>query len=394
MRFLVANHLRLGAVPGDIPDQAATDHSAHSTRAAWLRVIDRAVQDRVHAVFLTGEIISSTNPGLEPFGPLIDGLTHLQQADIPVVVIADGRFTPEIAQRFGFERAVQFLDDHLDWDPFISTSRDARDGPVIHIIPASLAESTETPVPHPVTLTEIDQPQSIWILTDPLQPDALQGEHALVIEPGSVAPLSPYESGTHGVWLVDTEAFDATLVSMAGLEYAAIAIDMTTAQSVDDAERIIAQALIAAADETLANGNASTLVVYGTLTGATHLYPVLADLATELEHTLILEHAGVTVAIARIENDATPTIDLEPLIGRPDPVGEVARLLHALGTGDDLTESQSQLVSAVEQKLLAVTHARVFGAIVDTPLSADAPTLLQRQAWATLDTMVRQRGID
>lgn len=394
MRFLVANHLRLGATPGDIPDHAGADPSAFSTRAAWLRVVDRAVQVDVHAVFLTGEIIASSNPGMEPFGPLIDGVSRLQQAEIPVIAIADGRVTPETARRFGLDPAVQFLSDRLDWDPPISTGREPVNGLSVHIIPAVLAESADAPVDRPVTQAEIDHPQSIWILTDALQPDALQGEHALVIEPGSVVPLSSDETGTHGAWLVDTDAFDATLLPLTSLEYAAIAIDIEPAQSVEDVERIIAQALIAAADRTNAEGNAQTLVVHCTLVGQTRLYAALADIASELQRTLTLDHAGITIAISRIEIDATPKIDLEPLVGRPDPVGEVARLLQALSTGDELTHPQAQLVTAVEQKLLAVTHARVFGAIVDTPLSAAAHTLIQRQAWATLDTMVRQRGID
>lgn len=394
MRFLVVNHLRLGAMPGDIPDLAGTDSTAHSTRGSWQRAIDYALRSNVHAVFLTGEIISPTNPGLEPFGPLIDGIIRLEQAHIPIVAIADGRFTPDIARRFKLAEAVQFLDDRLDWDPPIVASREVGAGPCIHIIAASLAESTDAPVHRPITLAEIDEPQSIWILTDALLPDVFRGEHALVIEPGAAAPLTLHEIGSHGGWLVDTEAFDATLVPLASLEYAAIAIDVHPAQNVEDVERIIAQALIAAADHIDANAGVTTLVVQCTLTGVTHLYPALADIGNELKRTLMLDHARITIVISHIDNDATPNIDLGPLIGRPDPVGEVARLLHALSTGEELSPSHARLAEEVEQKLLAVTHARVFGAIVDTPLSTDAHTLLQRQAWATLDTMVRQRGID
>lgn len=391
MRFLVVNHPRLGAAPGGVPEHFPIDTPAFSTRAAWLRAVDHAVHHRVHAVFLTGEIISTTNPGLEPYGPLADGIAQLRQAEIPVVAVSDGRLTPAVAQRLRLDDAVQFLDGRLAWDPPITSSRVAIEGPSVHVIAASLAESADVPVPNPVTLDELDQAGAIWILTDALQPDEFRSKHSLVIEPGSVAPLAFIETGTHGAWLVDTEAFEAALIPLAGLEFAAIVIDVSAGQNAEDIERIIAQALVAAADDVHV---ASHLAVHCTLTGTTGAYADLADIASELQRSLVLEHEGVSIAISGIDIDATPQIDLEPLIDRPDPVGEVARLLHALSSGDDLTDAQSQLVIAVEQKLLAVSHARVFGSIVDTPLAADAQTLLQRSAWTALDTLVRQRGID
>jgi hypothetical protein len=390
MRFLVANHLRLGAAPGGFPEHFPSDSQTFSTRVAWSRAVAQAIERGVHALFLTGEIVSTTNPGLEPLGPLADGIAQLREANIPIVVVSDGRFTPSVARHLHVGDSVHFLDDLLDWTPAITTHREAVDGPGIHVVAASLAESTDVPVNNPITLEEMDRPGSIWILTDALQPDDIRSDHALVIEPGSIAPLAPSEIGTHGAWLVDTDAMEAELLPLANLEFAAIAIDVSDAHNVEDVERIIAQAVIAAAENV---PSASHLVVHCTLTGATHVYAALADIATDLQRTLSLEHQGVTIAISGIDIEATPLIDLEPLIGRPDPVGEIARLLHALSSSSDLTEAHTQLLDAVEQKLLAVTHARVFGSIVDAPL-ADAHTLLQRSAWAALDTMVRQRGID
>ncbi len=391
MRFLVANHLRLGATPGGLPEQFPTDSQAFSTRAAWFRAVEKAVDHQAHAVVLTGEIVSSHNPGLEPLGPLADGIAHLREANIPVVVVSDGQFTPAVAQRLHIDEGVHFLDDVLHWNPPFTTRREASGEPTIHIVAASLAESADVPVAKPITLDEMDQEGAIWILTDALQPDDIRTRHALVIEPGSVAPLAASEIGTHGAWLVDTDTCEAELLPLASLEFAAIAIDMSAAHTVEDVERIIAQALVAAADDVPV---ASHLVAHCTLTGATGIYTALADIATDLQQTLALVHEGITIAISGIDIDATPLIDLEPLLGRPDPVGELARLLRALAGDEPFTDAQTHLLEDVEQKLLAVTHARVFGPIVDVPLTTDAPTLLQRSAWAALDTMVRQRGID
>ena len=390
MRFLAINHPRLGASPGGIPDHLVTDRTAFSTRNAWFRAIDHAVQEQVHAVILTGEIIASSNRSLEPFGPLQDGISQLQQANIPVVAVSDGILTPATARRFDLDQAMVFLEDQLEWDPPITTSTNHIEGPSIHIVAARLAESTETPVPDPITLDDMDHPGSIWLLTSSRQPDSMEGDHALVIEAGALAPLNGHETGDHGAWLVDTNTPEATLVPLANLEYASTAIDVSPANNLDDVERMISQELIALAD----GSTAATLLVDATLTGATRLYPALADISSELQQSLSVEHEGISIALTRIAIDATPDIDLEPLVGRPDPVGEVARLLLALSTGNEMTEAQSALITAVDQKLLAVSHARVFGSIIDTTADADATTLLQRQAWAALDMMVRQRGID
>ncbi len=139
---------------------------------------------------------------------------------------------------------------------------------------------------------------------------------------------------------------------------------------------------------------AQTLLVDVTLSGATRLYAALADTASELENMLVIEHDGMTIGINSIEIDATPLIDLEPLLNRPDPVGELARLITALDSGEQVSEAHSRLITATEQKLLAISHARVFGSILDREPQTDAPTLLRRQGWATLDALVRQRGID
>lgn len=395
MRFLTVNHLRLGSAPRGIPAHVAADNRAYSTRATWQRAVALALREQVHAVLLSGQTLSPTNAGLEPWGPLVDGLAELQRTGIPVVAIAEGEFTPSNLARFAPADTVQWLDGTLDWEPTFTTGMDVIDAPAVHIVAGSFAQDPDAPVGNPVTLQQIDQPDSIWILTDSIQPDLITGEHALVIEPGSAAPLSATETGRHGAWLIDTDSLDAQLLPLASLEFASVDIDISEAEDLDNLERIITTTLVEIATEARNDGSiANTLLADVTLTGRSRLYPALADTADELQRMLVIEHDGMSIAISRISIDATPMIDLEPLLNRPDPVGEVARLIYTLASGDELTEAQSRLVTATEQKLLSVSHARVFGSILDTEPDTDGPTLLRRQGWATLDALVRQRGID
>lgn len=395
MRFLSINHLRLGSAPGGIPLHLATDTRAYSSRIVWQRAVAMAQQHGVQAVLLSGQTLSPTNSGLEPWGPLIDGLAELRRAEITVIAIAEGEFTPVNLARFAPEDSVHWLDDTLEWEPLFTTSLDPFNSPTVHVVPGSFAQSPEAPVHNPVTLQQIDQRDSIWLLTDAWQPDQISGEHALIIEPGSPVALSGRETGRHGAWMIDTEAREAQLIPLASLEFVSIDADISDAADLDDLERVISAALVNAATAARNDGSiADTLLADITITGSSQLYPELANTAEELQRMLVIEHDDMKIAISRVSIDATPRIELEPLLSRPDPVGEVARLINALATGDELSEAQSRLLTAVEQKLLSVSHARVFGSILDLEPDADAPTLLRRQGWVTLDALVRQRGID
>lgn len=395
MRFLSVNHLRLGSAPAGIPAHSGTKASAFSTASVWQRAVNLAIRENVHAVLLSGEIISPRNTGLEPWGPLLDGLTELHRAGIPTIAVENGEFSTANLARFTTIESVHWLTDTLDWDPAFTTNITPRDTPTVHVFAGSLAESNNAPAKNPVTLEQIDHPDSIWILTVPLQPDQIDAEHALVIEPGSTSPLAPSETGTHGAWLIDTDIREARLLSLANIEFASVDIDISSADDLDTLERLITSGLVAAADAARNHGSiAEVLVVDATLTGNSRLYPALADTADELQRMLQIEHQGMSITLDNVAIDAAPQIDLGPLLNRPDPVGEIARLINALDTGDALTETQSRLVHSTEQQVLAVTHARVFGSILDFEPELDAATLLRRQGWATLDALVRQRGID
>ena len=395
MRFLSLNHLRLGRAPAGIPTDVASDRLAFSSRAVWQRAVALAMREHVHAVLLTGETISHANSGLEPWGPLIDGIVDLERAGIPIITTEHGEFTAENLERFTPTDAVHWLNETLNWNPVFTTTTDPLDNGAVHIVAGALAESLDSPVKNPITLDQIDRPDSIWILTDSVHPDLVAGEYALVVEPGSASALTARETGRHGAWLIDTELRHAELFPLAGLEYAAIDIDISDAETLEHLEQIIGSTLVDLVDAARSDGSvAETMVVDATLVGASKLYPALSTTAEELQTMLRIEHSNMTIALSRTSIDATPQIDLEPLLIRPDPVGEVARLIQALDTGDALSEAQARLLNATEQKLLAISHARVFGSILDMETDMDAFTLLRRQGWATLDALVRQRGID
>src|SRR5699024_9825870 len=176
MRFLSVNNLQLGRSPGGIPAHIATDSRPFSTRIVWQRAVTLAVQEGVHAVLLSGQTLSPANTGPEPWGPLTDGLAELQQAGIPVIAVEHAQFTPHNLAQFTNSEAVHWLDDSLDWEPIFTTSMVTSDEPTVHVIDGTLAESSDAPVENPVTLEQVDHPESIWLLTASHHADAVEAE--------------------------------------------------------------------------------------------------------------------------------------------------------------------------------------------------------------------------
>ncbi len=88
-------------------------------------------------------------------------------------------------------------------------------------------------------------------------------------------------------------------------------------------------------------------------------------------------------------------------MGRPDPVGEIARLLTALDAGDDenpvrLSPAQRDLLRRTMTRLRAAHRSRVFTAIGGDPEPAlgAARTHLRREGWTLLDALIQQRGME
>ena len=110
-----------------------------------------------------------------------------------------------------------------------------------------------------------------------------------------------------------------------------------------------------------------------------------------------IQHEGVVAAITAVEIDTTPDIDLEPLLGRPDPVGELARLLRALDPdAGERAPAHDVLVQKAATRLQAVHRARVFASVASDPEPGPemARALLRRESWNVLDALIRQRGVE
>jgi hypothetical protein len=84
-------------------------------------------------------------------------------------------------------------------------------------------------------------------------------------------------------------------------------------------------------------------------------------------------------------------------VGRPDPVGELARLLTSLDEeGSELAPAHEALLQRTATRLQGVHRARVFASVANDPEPGleQARTALRREGWTVLDALIRQRGVE
>lgn len=430
MRFLCASNLHLGRRLAGLPEHAGIDPARLSAGAVWNRLCHAAASYKVDAILLAGDVIDRENGIFEPAGALQQGLGILEREGIPVVMIAGDEDFESLPRAVGMlESPVVTL---IGPDrPSIDISRDGDHATIIGLsqhdatgIRDALAALPHVDTAHPTVImlhgsvtdghapddtfqpVQLDDlaasPTDVWVLGAQREPDIILQDDTTAIEPGATFPLDATETGLHGATLV--ELFDeggsvCELLGLSPVQFADIDVELTGSEDLEAVESAIVRAMYDALDDALATDAVQALAAVPCtvhLTGETPLHAELPALLDELSRTLAISHQGVSAALAAYEIDTRPQVELEPLLGRPDPVGELARLLVALGDDGAATPAQEALIQRTIDRLVGVHRSRVFAGVAHdaAPDEETARTILRREAWSVLDALVRQRGVD
>ena len=447
MRLLCASDLHLGRQPtgqAGRPGHLALDPARIATSVVWDALVDLALDAEVDAVLLAGNVIDRENRTFEPLGPLERGLTVLDQHAVPVYAIAgdhdfdvlrriadhdpaaplhvigrDGRWEQvTVAARGGETITV------VGWSapgpthpgtPFAGfTPPRQSDGPVVALLHASLIDEDQKAGPGdyaPVTRHDLGGwPVDLWVMGHGHTPHYDTDDVVPLLKPGSGSPLDRRERGPHGAWIVDIAETDAArtvsarLVPLAPIRFAASELDLTGVDDLAEVESRIIGAVHDALNDAAADdvgGHLMYLSCELTLRGQTPLHARISELVDDLTRTVAIQQGRVTAAIGSVTIETRPAIDLAPLVGRPDPVGEIARLLTALDADDDgipdqFSPAQRDLLQQTTTRLRAAHRSRVFAALGGDPEPdiATARTWLQREGWSLLDALIQQRGME
>ena len=442
MRLLCASDLHLGRQPAGLPDHLGLDPARTATSTVWDNLVELALNEHVDAVLLAGNMIDRENRFFEPLGPLERGLTTFGRHDIPVYAIAgdhdfdalrriadteptgafhvigrDGRWE-QVTIEAGDGSAVTVL----GWSapgpthpgsPFAGfTPPQHPEGPVIALLHASIAE--ERPVPGdyaPITRHDLGGwPVDLWIAGHGHTPHFDTDDVVPLLEPGSGSPLDPGERGPRGAWIVDiaeTESartVNARLVPLSPVRFTAIDLDLTGVTDLGDVETRLVGAVHDALRKETNDDPGGHLICVGCqlgIHGQTPLHAQIPELVHDLARTIDVQEGTVIAAIGSVAIDTRPPIDLEPLVRRPDPVGELARLLTELEAShesgfDRLSAAHLGLLQRTTTRLQAAHRSRVFASVAGDPEpdAAMARTHLRREGWSLLDALIQQRGME
>jgi hypothetical protein len=288
------------------------------------------------------------------------------------------------------------------------------DGPVVALLHASLVAADDEAGPGdyaPVTRHDLGGwPVDLWVMGHGHTPHYDTDDVVPLLKPGSGSPLGRGERGSRGAWIVDIAETDAArtvsarLVPLAPVRFAAPELDLTGVTDLADVESRIIGAVHDALNDAAADDMGGHLMYVScelTLRGQTPLHARLSELVDDLTRTIAIQQGRVTAAIGSVTIETRPAIDLAPLVGRPDPVGEISRLLTALDADDDgvpdqFSPAQRDLLQRTTTRLRAAHRSRVFAALGGDPEPdiATARTWLQREGWSLLDALIQQRGME
>ena len=417
VRLLVAGDLRLGRPPlGVPPGEPGLDVAAVVSATA-----DLALARGVDALVLTGALVEPGNEHFEATGVLDRLFRRLAGAGLPVFVADPSDAVASVIGLVG-STLIQPLGRSETWGSAPIT-RDGHDVlrlvgrssfvPNVPVPPFPAGPGSDVPtvgVLHtagdmsenePVDLADLRAlPVAAWVLGSGHVPTVLaEGDGPLVLAPGVLQPLSPDEAGVHSAFLV-TVAADGTAtaeaVSLATLHYGTVEVDLAEAATAADARTLCAAALREhAALVREASPAVVRAVVRVRLTGRTAAFSGVDALAAELRTDADLPHAGLTVAVARVEVAAAPLLDLGRLAAGSGAVATLARLSARLGTDGPLdpaalAPADRALLARASDAVRSARGARVFEPLaadgrLDSDLGAEAASRLRRQVSRLLD---------
>jgi len=423
LKILATADIHVGRRPSKIPDPE--DARRFSAARVWEAIVDRAVQEKVDLVALTGDVVDHDNRFFEATGPLERGLTRLAEHGIHCYAVAgnhDYDVLPRIVDTVGseyfhllgrggrWEEAIfpgdgdrrlrihgwSFPKSHVPTSPLAQYDLTADgDVPTIGLLHADL-DVPGSPY-GPVTRAELDaQPITLWLLGHVHRAEYHEaGSGPAVLYPGSPQAMDPGETGPHGPWLIEVHSarrVEATRWAMSKVYYDEVAVDLTDVQTNEEFQRVLSdrvrEQLRCVAED---GGPLEYLSLRLELTGYTPLCSQLDNLIEKIVEEYHPSLGEVTAGIDKITNHTTPPIDLEELAAKHDPPGVLARTLLSL-QADETGENVTDLVSAARRKAMEVHAARGYTQISADPAPDDAAVrqCLIRQGTLLLDRLLAQ----
>lgn len=424
IELLCTGDLHLGRHPTQIPQ--ALDGDSFSPRAVWNSTVDSAIDEDVDAVLISGDVVDRDNRYIEAYGAFEEGVTRLDAAGIPTVVVAgnhDFDALPQLVSDLDLD-TLTLLGADGEWERY--TVR--RDGdPLVHVDGWSFPQShvlespletydlddTETPViglMHGDLGTQNSRYAPIewsdlasgavdsWVLGHIHSPGVRVESDPLVFYPGSPQPLDPGEPSAHGPWLLECgglDRIDVTHHPFASVRYDTLEVDVS---DVDDPRTITATIQDQIHDHVTTDVDTSTLELLlcrVDLTGRTSIHSEITETREQLEEQLQFKSGSLPVRVTDVRVETKTEADLAELAEGSSPIAYLADLLLAL-ENDEAGEDHAALLEEATGAMAEAHDAGAYAPLrrdrqVDPPDQADAAALLQQQGRVVLHELLEQR---
>jgi DNA repair exonuclease SbcCD nuclease subunit len=402
------------------------------------QIVDRALQEKVDAVAISGDLVDKENKFHEAYGPVERGLKRLAAAEIDVFAVSgnhDFDVLPRLSGAVGAER-FHFLGRGGTWERKALMRNGSRALDIIgwsfpsEYVPenpmrtfASLAQSAAGAVPTLGLLhADLDQPDSRyapvalgelqsagvsgWLLGHVHRPRWIaQNGSAAVLYPGSPQAMDPGENGAHGPWMMEIDSAGGILawqVPMSLVRYESIDIDMTGIETKEGFDAHVPRELRRQLTHACQScGPLEMCSVRIRLTGATSLHAELKAHCREATEQIQLSIDPFIVRVEQITIDTRPPVDLRDLARGSSVASDLARLLLQLGDDADgsttATADVASLVAAAGEMQEALCSTRAYQPLspaeYPVPQRSQIRASLHRQGMWLLETLLEQKRV-
>jgi len=427
IRLLCTADLHLGRYPSRVP----IGRPDLSVEFVWERIIDYAIQERVDALVLAGDLVDQDNKFFESYGPLERGLLRLAEAGIHTYAVTGnhdydvlprlhGVLKPEFFHLLGqggiweestlirggdpvlgfLGRSFRSRTERIS--PLIGIPELRADVPVIGIVHGDLNAKSSMYAPLPESdLKRV--PVASWILGHIHSPSRLDHRSGSILYPGSPQPLDPGEAGAHGPYIVEVHPdgrVEMEQVVLASVKYASCDVDLSDVDGEDGFEGAVLEAVRDACRREIDTNDRLRHVVYRPrYVGRTAVDRDIEKLHAYARANLVIPVGEACATIDSFTPATSPAVDLEMISTAGGPLAELARTMLMLENGDDAGELQ-QLVRDIRHSLERVARSSAYRPLrehghEDDSEVADVTMMLGRQGMLLLDELMSQtrRGI-
>jgi exonuclease SbcD len=404
LKILLTGDIHIGRRSSRLPTHL--DQRTHSCAAAWGRVVDLALTEKVDLVAVSGDLVDKANRYLEAIGPLERGLRKLASAEIMVVVVAgnhDFDVLPALVESVGaesfrllghrgrWERLIverggdrlyldgwSFPQAHWHESPLATYAPEIDRTPVFTLLHADLEQPGSSYAP--ISLSELRRhPEVYFLLGHVHEPRAAEEPGgARFIYPGSPQAMDPGESGEHGVWLLEVENGEAVSrqVPLSTIDYEAVDVAVDGIERPEEADGRVFTTLRDRLTSVSERSSCLELVRFRVrVTGATGVRRAVEDRLKELAGEFELSVGTATGTIESLSFAMSPVHDLGALASGAGAPAVLANLLR-----------RTELDPALRQELLS-TVSEIQGSRSFLEVSGGPGDLaaLEQIAFAELD---------